>query len=155
MDQRPEESKESNRMRGCKVDIIIYDEFHELNEVNEENYLTLMTEKKKRIAQMKTENFFKTEVGKDCINLDSSLSKWLGTRMIAWADNNNSYPQEYEAEAWSEDLRKHGHALLDFSNRYSEESGCFLIRAKTSKQESKKAKKAMKWVAKNFNDLWD
>ena len=45
MDQRPEESKESNRMRGCKVDIIIYDEFHELNEVNEENYLTLMTEK--------------------------------------------------------------------------------------------------------------
>jgi len=105
---------------------------------------------------MKTENFFQTKVGKDCIDLDLSLSKWLGTRMIAWADNNNRWPEYgYEdAEAWSEALRKHGQALLDFSNRYSDEIGGYLD-SESERKLHRKAKKAMKWVAKNFNELWD
>ena len=64
-----------------------------------------------------------TAVGRDCIDLDISLAKWLGERMTFMAKNTNSHPINYaDGDAWSDDLKRHGRALLQYAAPHKETS---------------------------------
>lgn len=91
-----------------------------------------------------------TQIGKDCINLDSSLAKWLGKRLVHLGTHTNCRPLGYDADdgAWNRDLIAHGETLLAYSK-----SDCDHIKTLTIKHRA--AKKAMRFVTKHFGQLWD
>tara|TARA_R110000822_G_scaffold288395_1_gene409722 strand:- start:230 stop:625 length:396 start_codon:yes stop_codon:yes gene_type:complete len=88
-------------------------------------------------------------IGSDCINLNSSLAEWLGTRMVHLAKYSNSYPHSFRSiEVYNEYLNMHGNALLD----YSKDDSSFTTEGAII---AYKAKDAMHWVANNLETLWD
>jgi hypothetical protein len=95
----------------------------------------------------KREEFFATELGRDCIDLNSTLARWLGRRLLAWHNAGQvRYPIAYlgELEAWREDTKKAGEALLAYVDPLNE-----------NEDVEPGAVEAMKWVAENFPQLWD
>jgi len=90
-------------------------------------------------------NFYTTELGKDCVNLDVSLCQWLGERMVEWSKNINSYPYEYpNVHVWQEELLIHGSNLLEYT-----------ISDKLEDHKVALAKEALYFVAENLTNLWD
>lgn len=95
-----------------------------------------------------------TPIGKDCISLNTSLSAWLIPRMRFLAKHGNSYPMGYKTiKAWSKALKKQSNRLERYYCYYADEfdpgKECH------ADQIHIDAQKAIKWVAKNFKDLWD
>ena len=102
------------------------------------------------VNKTKYQKIWGTAVGKDCINLDHSLAKWLGKRLIHLGTHTNCRPLCYDADdrAWNRDLTLNGGVLLLYAD-----SGCDDIKTQTLKYRA--AKKAMRFVAKHFGQLWD
>lgn len=89
--------------------------------------------------------FYKTELGKDCVNLDESLCLWLGERLVEWSKHVTSCPCEYsDPTDWRRDLLKHGSALLEYAK--VEEWEDFHVA---------KAKSALYFVTEHLTQLWE
>ena len=110
-------------------------------------------------------------IGKDCINLDISLAKWLAIRLQFLGDNTNGWhitdyfeednkasQEEYDRQYrnWRRDLWNTAKALKDYADMQEGKGtdGEFDESGKAEKIISD-AKKAMQWVADNFVNLWD
>ena len=102
------------------------------------------------MTKAKYQQVWGTAVGKDCINLDLSLAKWLGKRLVHLGTHTRCRPLDYADDdgAWNRDLTAHGESLLAYS-----QSGCAHI--KTQTRTHRAAKKAMRFVATHFGQLWD
>lgn len=102
------------------------------------------------MTKAKYKKIWGTTVGKDCINLDHSLAKWLGKRLVHLGTHTNCRPCCYDADdgAWNRDLTLNGGVLLLYAD-----SGKDDINTQTIKYRA--AKKAMQFVAKHFGSLWD
>ena len=99
-----------------------------------------------------------TPIGKDCISLDTSLCRWLGTRLLFLADHTHGAPCGYMGsswededgtgyEQWKKDLAGAGNALLAWGNRYEEKYD--------EEHIYTPAQLALQWVAQNLANLWD
>ncbi len=92
-------------------------------------------------------NKWKTDIGKDCINLNMSLCKWLGERLAFLAEHNMSIPIGYGDDRYKADLTKYSKALLAYNERSEEfEDESLLIL---------NAKDALHWTAMMLPTLWD
>lgn len=100
-----------------------------------------------------------TPVGQDCIDLCSSLPRWLGERLTFLGNHTSSCPMSY-AEAfgdagtivWKGDLIRKGAALTRAAtlDEYDLElSDSDIEKVKTE------AQKALRWAADNLQSLWD
>ena len=110
-------------------------------------------------------------IGKDCINLNTSLARWLSIRLQFLGDNTNGWPitfyfgeddeasqEEYDSQYrnWRIELWDTAKALKDYADMM-EGKGTVDEFDESGKAEKiiNDAKKAMQWVAKNFVNLWD
>jgi hypothetical protein len=90
-------------------------------------------------------SFFKTDIGKDCINLDLSTCKWLGERMVALSENCNTYPYRFPTkDDWTYALKANGEALLGYYNSRS-----------VSHKELRNAQEAFRFFAEHLPHMWD
>jgi hypothetical protein len=99
-------------------------------------------------------------VGKDCVDLCSTLPRWLGERLLFLGTHSSGAPASYylasgeDAEhalgSWTHDLTKHGTALSLVGNL----SNLDLTIAEEEKAHAD-AEAAMLWVAANLTKLWD
>jgi hypothetical protein len=86
-----------------------------------------------------------TPIGQDCINLNQALASWLGERLVFLANHTTTVKPD-AAEPWADCLRRNGEALLQYVAMASTaEKGVGLD----------EAKRALEWVATNFEKLWD
>ena len=99
-------------------------------------------------------------IGKDCINLDISLAKWLAIRLQFLAENTHGWPHLNDNEGefdrqfrnWKYELADTAMALRDYvAWKESEDIFCDMAEGK----HFERVRKAMEWVAKNFVNLWD
>ena len=107
-------------------------------------------------------------IGKDCINLNTSLARWLSIRLQFLGDNTNGWPitfclgcasqEEYDRQYsnWRIELWDTAKALKDYADMMEgkETVDEFDESGKAEKIISD-AKKAIQWVADNFTNLWD
>lgn len=85
-----------------------------------------------------------TKVGRDCISLDTSLTKWLGRRLVHLGQHTGSHPCNMTHDEWRTLLVRHGNALTDYSkNRY--DTDVYDV----------PAQEALAWVSANLGMLWD
>jgi hypothetical protein len=98
-----------------------------------------------------------SEVGKDCVDLCSTLPRWLGARLTFLGNHTSGCPLTYfetEAEVaqgverWQADLTRHGAALTHWADAddWTDEEA---DRALADAQD------ALRWVATNLQALWD
>jgi len=95
-------------------------------------------------------------IGKDCINLDISLAKWLAIRLQFLAENTHGWPHLNDNEGefdrqfrnWKYELADTAMALRDYADADGNFDTEYEIR-------TERVQKAMEWVAKNFVNLWD
>jgi hypothetical protein len=90
-----------------------------------------------------------TPIGNDCINLDLSLAKWLGERLIFLAKYGHGFPNGWESQEWSVKLNAHGNNLLEYADKKFKAHGqdeVFL---------HAKVKEALTFVTDEFKNLWD
>lgn len=106
------------------------------------------------------ENTWGTPLGQDCVDLCSTLPRWLGERLMFLGMHTSGAPASYysasgeDAEhalgSWTHDLTKHGYALSLAGN---------LSNLEWTLEEEEKARadaqEAMLWVAVNLGNLWD
>jgi hypothetical protein len=93
--------------------------------------------------------FFKTDIGKDCINLDLSTCKWLGERMLAWSENCNTHPSRFPTkDDWTYALKANGEALLGYYNSRSELEDF-------SHKKLRNAQEAFRFFADHLLYMWD
>jgi hypothetical protein len=104
----------------------------------------------RKMTKQKYQQVWGTQIGKDCINLDYALSKWLGKRLVHLGTHTNTRPLDYadDNQTWNRDLIAHGESLLAYSK-----SGSDHINVQTRKHRA--AKEAMRFVAARFGQLWD
>ena len=110
-------------------------------------------------------------IGKDCINLNTTLARWLALRLQFLGDNTNGWPitdyfgeddeasqEEYDRQYrnWRIELWDTAKALKDYADM-KEGEGTVDEFDESGKAEKiiSDAKKAIQWVAKNFVNLWD
>ena len=85
-------------------------------------------------------------IGKDCINLDISLAKWLAIRLQFLAENTHGWPHLNDNEG------EFDRQFEDYvAWKESEDIFCDMAEGK----HFERVRKAMEWVAKNFVNLWD
>jgi hypothetical protein len=104
------------------------------------------SERTRRGAPRTGEDYEKTwgtPPGQDCIDLNATLARWLGERLVFLADHTTTIKPDAE-EPWDVSLRRNGEALL----RYAE-------KANAPDEGLDEAKRALEWVAKNLQSLWD
>ena len=99
-------------------------------------------------------------VGKDCVDLCSTLPCWLGDRLMFLGEHTSGAPASYysasgeDAEhalgSWTHDLTKHGAALSLVGNLSNLE-----LTIDEEKKAHADAEEAMLWVAINLGNLWD
>ena len=108
------------------------------------------------------ENTWGTPLGQDCVDLCSTLPRWLGERLMFLGMHTSGAPASYfkdnedlaaptrPLERWRSDLTKHGYALSLAGN---------LSNLEWTLEEEEKARadaqEAMLWVAVNLGNLWD
>ena len=104
-----------------------------------------------------------TTIGQDCIDLDITLCEWLGHRLIFLSEHGNSYPTGYIGltdehgnpanddgfDAYKDDLRRHGTALIAYGKRYD------VCGPDEVDQLIEDARDALKWVTQQLPSLWD
>src|SRR5262245_16629349 len=86
-----------------------------------------------------------TAIGQDCINLNETLARWLGERLVFLADHTTTVKPDAE-EPWSDSLRRNGKALLVYAGKANPTA---------ADDGLGEAKRALEWVAKNLQSLWD
>ena len=98
----------------------------------------------------KYKKIWNTPVGKDCIDLDKSLAKWLGLRLTHLGKYANTHPISYgdDFSKWLSDLTTHGKALLDYYKHNPETKKETLV-------QHESAVRAIRFVADYFGQLWD
>jgi hypothetical protein len=79
-------------------------------------------------------------IGQDCIDLDVSLTGWLGERLMFLAENGNTEPPS------TADLRHHGAVLQEYAKTK---------RLEVTSGQLQDAKTALRWAADNLESLWD
>ena len=98
-------------------------------------------------------------IGKDCINLNTTLARWLSIRLQFLGDNTNGWPlvtdkeetqEEYDRQYrnWRIELWDTAKALKDYADADGNFDTEYEIR-------TERVQKAMECVAKNFVNLWD
>ena len=100
-----------------------------------------------------------TPLGQDCVDLCSTLPRWLGERLMFLGMHTSGAPASYwdgdtavpvPIDRWRSDLTKHGYALSLAGN---------LSNLEWTLEEEEKARadaqEAMLWVAVNLGNLWD
>ena len=98
-------------------------------------------------------------IGKDCINLNTTLARWLALRLQFLGDNANSCPlvtdkeetqEEYDRQYrnWRIELWDTAKALKDYADADGNFDTEYEIR-------TERVQKAMQWVADNFTNLWN
>jgi hypothetical protein len=101
-----------------------------------------------------------TPLGQDCVDLCSTLPRWLGDRLIFLGAHSTAAPASYYSasgedaehalESWKEDLIKHGLALGVVGNLSN-----FNLTIDEEEKAHEAADAAMLWVAANYRNLWD
>lgn len=83
-------------------------------------------------------------------SLDTHLAATLGAQLIKLADEHNGWPEGlYKTPGeWEAALRKNGQALLAYQ-------GIYTLEGDSEEETMKQAKEALRWVADNFEALWD
>jgi hypothetical protein len=102
---------------------------------------------------MKWEN---DPIGKDCIDLNITLAKWLSIRLQFLAENTHGWPHLNDNEGefdrqfrnWKYELADTAMALRD----YADADGNFDTEHEI---RTERVQKAVQWVADNFTNLWD
>ena len=89
-----------------------------------------------------------TPIGKDCISLDTSLSRWLGERLTFLGEHTTSAPLGWEHEGWKAKLHEMGGHMSAWAGHYD-------LSAQEQAQAYTNAQEAMRWVADNLELLWD
>ena len=98
-------------------------------------------------------------IGKDCINLNTTLARWLSIRLQFLGDNASGWPlvtdkeetqEEYDRQYrnWRIELWDTAKALKDYADADGNFDTEYEIR-------TERVQKAMQWVADNFTNLWD
>ncbi len=94
-------------------------------------------------------NTWGTPLGQDCIDLDWTLARWLGERLVFLSYHNTGFPsgtednQPYKSiEDWQSDLHKYGVVLQKYGQPDREEEVPY-----------EKAQEAMRWVADHLGCL--
>jgi hypothetical protein len=110
----------------------------------------------------KYDSKWNTPVGADCIDLHSTLARWLGERLIhlgehtkgtpyaywmKFSTGENTFDEDAAFAAWKADLTTNGKALL----AYVEDVETLPEDVETLPA----AQEAMRWVADNLGFLWD
>ena len=97
-----------------------------------------------------------TNVGEDCVSLNTSLCQWLGTRLVFLGSHTKGHPMsegfnfnelnkldsDTLGKVWRGQLTYHGQNLMYFAETENDDS-------------IEKASEAMMWVALNWQKLWD
>ena len=79
----------------------------------------------------------------------TSLAQTYGRTLIVWAENAMGYPPDSTHEQWTNTLRTHGKALLEFAEEeWDTELG-------ENSPVVQKAQEAFRWTADNLLTLWD
>ena len=98
-------------------------------------------------------------IGKDCIDLHTTLARWLADRLQFLGDNASSWPlvtdkeetqEEYDRQYrnWRIELWDTAKALKDYADADGNFDTEYEVR-------TKEVMKAMQWVTDNFTNLWD
>ena len=106
------------------------------------------------------EDTWGSPLGKDCVDLCSTLPRWLGDRLMFLGEHTSGAPASYysasgeDAEhalgSWTHDLMKHGLALGVAGNLSSLD-----LTIDEEEKAHEAADAAMLWVAANYRNLWD
>ena len=110
------------------------------------------TKKKKKNYK----NTWGTPLGQDCISLNSTLCGWLAPRLEFLARYTNGVPMGYkDHKRWTKDLKKQAKRLEVYYNYYHGKNEVADKKLHNFSKIHDDADKAMMWVAKNFQNLWD
>lgn len=103
-----------------------------------------------------------TPVGEDCIDLCTSLPRWLGERLTFLGNHSSHCPLSYLAASggddehaygsWLHDLKLHGAALTRATTPGVD---ALLLTDEEIDATAKGAQDALRWVADNLQSLWD
>ena len=96
-----------------------------------------------------------SKIGRDCIDFDQSLCRWLGERLSFLAQHANSCPAHAELyppnmptsehfSHWQAQLKHHGAALLIYAEHGTEKDDA-----------TQNAQEALKFIADHLKVLWD
>lgn len=87
-----------------------------------------------------------TPIGQDCINLDVSLTRWLGERLMFMGAYTQSYPSDFEnLKAWQVALQGNATRLLAYAD----------AAAQDCKPSYEVTRDSLRWVAEYLPALWD
>lgn len=88
-----------------------------------------------------------TPLGQDCINLDTTMTRWLGHRLVFLGTHTNSYPGDYaDLRAWRAALLLNGGRLLAYAENKTADNGDV---------DYEVTRDALRWVAEYLPALWD
>lgn len=90
-----------------------------------------------------------TTVGKDAIDLDMNLAKWLSKRLEFLAKHSHSHPSAYEYQEWRDLLSTHAFFLAEYAKLRRDNTD-------TDKYDAfvRKAKEAIKFCSEELDNLW-
>jgi hypothetical protein len=122
-------------------------------------------------------NRWQTPVGQDCKDLKCTLAKWLGERLLFLSQEPKGVTEHWctdlddfdeRGKAWTEALRTHGQALIEFERHGSDwpdpsratDSAIErkrVLESWSSKQNERfeQAQAAIRFAADNLDLLWD
>lgn len=93
------------------------------------------------------DNAWKSAVGRDCVDLQTSLAYWLGERLKFLGENTHGHPPKYTFDEWTNTLTTHGKALLNYAAKASE--------GQSETPDYRDAQNALFFVTRNLGHLWD
>ena len=111
---------------------------------------------REEIAEALKENhdykaIWKGKIGKDCVNLNNSLAKWLSKRLLHLSIYGNTVPEHLSAKAWELKLRFNAVALYRY---HQVKIGSIDPSASEYEDIVKDGESAIHWVAENLENLW-
>lgn len=87
----------------------------------------------------------------DTWSFDTYLARVIGEGLIHLSENAMGHPVAWDSyEQWTKELKHHGNILLEYEDielMYNNEEDI--------KTAYGKVRQSMRWVANNFEDLWD
>ena len=95
---------------------------------------------------------WKSDIGKDCVNLNDSLARWLTKRLMHLSLYGNTHPEHLLPKAWELKLRLTAARLHQYN---LVRLGAVEISGSEYEEVRAEAKKALHWVADNFDSLFD
>jgi len=118
--------------------------------------MSTLLPKDKLVEDMKDSHEYNTiwnsEVGKDCVNLNDSLARWLTNRLMHLSLYGNTHPEHLSPKAWELKLQFTASALHQYN---LVRNGQIKISGSEYEDVRTNAKKAIHWVADNFDSLFD